>query len=94
MIKIMVIFFVLLLGIVSWFFSFKATEAFSVLVPPQEKIKLQRFCTRNGRIFFIFALLMIFSLFFEDPLFMAISLVIVSLYTAGFAWQLAALLKH
>ncbi|MGP6138824.1 MULTISPECIES: hypothetical protein [unclassified Jeotgalibaca] len=94
MIKILMGLFALLLGIVSWFFFNKASEAFSVLLQNKPKHRLNGFCRLNGWVYLVFALFSVSGIVWDTMPFIAIILVVVSVYTASVAWRLAAFLKN
>lgn len=94
MIKALMGLFALLLGIISWFFFKKASDAFNVMLQGKQNHSLNRFCKLNGWVYLIFALFSFVGIFWDATFVTAIILVIVSLYTAGITWQLAAILKN
>lgn len=93
MITILLSLFSILLLIISWFFFKKASSAFSLLVSKNKQPTLERFCSFNGWLYMIFALVSFVGLVLDSNILTAGFLIIVSLYTASVAWQIAAFIE-
>ena len=93
MLTILLSLFGILLIIISWFFFKKAAEAFTIVVPENKQPAFRTFCSFNGWTYFVFALATDVGVFLDWNVATAIFLIIVSLYTAAVAWQIAAFIK-
>lgn len=93
MITILLSLFSILLLIISWFFFSKASSAFSILVSENKQPALDRFCSLNGWLYLIFALVSFVGLILDSNTLIAGFLIVVSLYTANVAWQIATFIK-
>jgi hypothetical protein len=93
MLTILLTLFGILLAIISWFFFKKAVEAFAIVVPENKQPAFVKFCSFNGWAYFVLSLVTFVGLFLDWNMATAIFLIVISLYTAAVAWQIASFIK-
>lgn len=85
--------FCILLLIISGFFFKKAAAAFSIVIPENKHVAFKKFCSFNGWIYLVFALITFGGVILNADIVTVATLIIVSLYTASVAWQIASFVK-
>ncbi|AZP05136.1 hypothetical protein [Jeotgalibaca ciconiae] len=96
MIQLLIGLFALLLFLVSWFLIKKANHAF-ILFPEklstEQRKKMNVFFQTNGIIYFVTGIVFIISIFINQKNLYAVLLLLISLHSAFFSFQLSKFLK-